>query len=424
MDRRKYLKVSGSIAATSALGVAGCMESVQGTETLEFWHDKGDWQEFFAEALEEVNALLDDREGNLELEQVPKTEEYQAAVRPVLGTENGPAVFTWWVGNRLRQLVDDDFAHDITGIWEDYIDQGAYPEGLMNSFGVDGRAYAVPTSVSYWVVWYKPSTFDALGVEPPESWDDFLSLCDTILDESGGETTPINIPLSSTWTGFTWWSEFVIGQSPDFYDRVSAGDASYTDEESVTALETLGDMVSEGYFGDTERLFSLEFPDMIREIENEESAMFLMGDWVSNPIRDVGSEFENWDWFAVPNMDSSVAPQMVSEPQPIVPHAGYPDVDALETVTEVLMTKEVQKILSEKINYIPSHNEVSTDHLPDNKARLADELDDFEFVLRYWENAPASVAPPASETMAQIFSEPDNAESIAEEIDKIQQDNQ
>lgn len=424
MERRQYLKVSGSIAATSALGVAGCMQGSGSQTKLEFWHDKGDWQDFYATALKQVNTQFEERGANLTLEQVPKTQEYQAAVRPVLGTENGPAIFTWWVGNRLRQLVKDGFAYDITSVWESYINDGAYPEGLMKSFGADGKAYAIPTALSYWTVWYKKSTFEKLGVEPPETWDDFMSLCGSILEKSGGETTPITIPLSSTWTGFTWWSEFVIGQSPEFYNKVCAGDASYTDKESVTALETMGEMVNKGYFGDTERLFSLEFPGMIKEIENGDSAMMLMGDWVSSPIRDVGSDFTTWDWFDVPNMNSSVAPQMVSEPQPIVPHAGYPEKGQLDTVSEVLMSKEVQQILSEEINFIPAHNGVTTDHLPKNKARLSEELGNFEFPLRYWENAPASVAPPASETMAKIFSKPDNAKAIAKDIDKIQKQNQ
>ena len=424
MQRRDYIKASGSIAAGATLGVSGCLGG-SSEETLEFWHDKGDWEEHYETALVPINEQLDEQyDGEYQLEQVPETGEYEGAIRPVLGSEDGPALFTWWVGDRLRQIVEDDYAYDITHIWDDYIAEGAYPEGMIDSFGFDDQAYSIPTGLSYWVIWYKPSTFDDLGVEPPETFDDFFTLCDTIQEESGGDTAPLTIPLTSDWQGFVWWMELVIGQDPQFYNDVCAGDASYTDEPSVTALETMGEMVNEGYFGDPEALFSLEYSDMILGMEDQSYAMFAMGDWVSSPIEDTGADFDEYDWFVFPEMNSDLDPQMVAEPQPIVPHSGLDDEDALDALAEVLMSQEVQQVLSEGINYIPPHNDVSTDHLPESKQRLAASLGDYQFSLRYWENAPASVAPPAAETMSKIFTEPDDPEGVAQEVEDIAQQNQ
>jgi multiple sugar transport system substrate-binding protein len=442
MYRRDYAEAVGSTAAVLALG--GCVgmdgdnddsqgesggdgNGGSGAATVELWHDKGknpNWNPIFEVATPELNEYL--AEDSIEVEVVPyqSTDGYQGALRPVLGQEKGPGVFSYWAGQRLANVVEDGYAQDITDVWDKHIEAGRYPESLKTVFSVDGTAYAVPNQVNYWPVWYNTDVFDDLGVSPPNSWDEFRELTQTIISESGGDTVPVMLPLSPGWTGFIWFEELLARQDLEFYNQLCAGEAKYTDDTAVRALELMGQLQKDGVFGDSSVSFSKGLSELPRGLNNGDYAMTLMGSWVSGVFGGADIDFSKYDWFELPAINRDMDDMLIIEPGPFVIHKDGSSTENLKAVADGLLSTQFRRAWTKELGGIPLNAEVDRSHLGEHMKRLATETAGGEFTLplRYWENTSPEVAVPASKEMKRIFQNPDDADGIAESLEQIRAD--
>jgi len=395
-------------------------------QTVELWHDKGknpNWNPVFEAATPALNEYL--AEDNVEVNVVPyqNTDGYQGALRPVLGKRKGPGVFSWWTGQRLKNLVDDNYALDITAVWDKHIETGQYPKSLKEVYSFDGTAYAVPNQVNYWTVWYNKDTFNQLGVEPPSTWDEFRNLTNTIQSESNDETTPVILPLNPGWTGFIWFEEFVARQDPEFYRKLCAGNAKYTDETAIEALRMMGELQKDGVFGEASVSFSKGLADIPKDLESGDYAMSLIGSWISGVFSTADVDISKYDWFELPSMNSSLDNQLIIEPGPFVIHKGGASDDTLKSVADGLLSTKFRKVWIKELGGLPLNSEVDKSYLEDSMRRLANETGSgkYKFPLRYWENTSPEVAVPASKQMKEIFQSPGKAESIAKSLDQLRQ---
>jgi ABC-type glycerol-3-phosphate transport system substrate-binding protein len=444
MQRRQYLQAAVGTSTALFTGLAGCSsltgddgtetddgaETDDGTDTydgpgsMEIWHDKGqdpNWNPAF----DEVIPVINDQQDKVTVEANPfqSTDGFQGSIRPVLGTEDGPGVFGWWTGARLRNIAEDGFAMDVTDIWQDHIDNDEYPESMIDTYGADGSAYAMPLQTSYWSVWYNTETFNELGVSPPETWEEFNQLCEDILSESNEETTPIALPLSPGWTGFIWFEELVLRESLEFYQQLCQGEAAYTDETSVNALETIGQMQENGYFGPASESFEMGLDTLPGLMDSGDYAMTLLGDWFSTLFGE-DLDFGKYDWFELPPINPEVDQMLIAEPTPLVPHTGWPNEAGIEAVADAILSPEFQEAWAKAQNVDPPNAEVDTSFLPDNIQSLADTVasGEYSFPLRYWENTSPDVAVPASSSFQEIYQNPGNAQSILESVDQTRQE--
>ncbi|MFK7805224.1 MAG: extracellular solute-binding protein [Anaerolineae bacterium] len=82
----------------------------------------------------------------------------------------------------LGPLMDQDESIDIDDFYS----------GALDLFSLDGSVYAIPTSMSFQLIFYDKDMFDAAGVEYPEigwTWDEFLAKAQELTIKSGSETT-------------------------------------------------------------------------------------------------------------------------------------------------------------------------------------------------------------------------------------------
>jgi len=113
------------------------------------------------------------------------------------------------VGDRREKILD---------LWEKHKDE--YSQGLIDGFTFDGKAYGFSYTQEYWPVWYNKEVFDRLGLEEPETWDQFTAICDTLLENG---ITPIAQTVQARWPTFIWFEEMIIGQDPDLYVDLCEG---------------------------------------------------------------------------------------------------------------------------------------------------------------------------------------------------------
>lgn len=420
--RRQILKM---LATGGIAGLAGCSGggdngsgSDNDSKNLAFWHDKPDWDKGFKNSF----AIVEKEESNkVEVTSYGSTDGYQGAIRPVFGTSNGPDLYTWWVGQRLRNIVNDDYAMDITDIWQKHIDNGEYNKSLMSQFGADGKGYAIPYYLGYWVVWYNKESFENLGLSEPKTWKEFEQICEKIKADG---SIPIQVPLgSSSWPTFIWFEEFLIREDPEFYDKLCRGEAKYTDDISVNALKKMAEFQKKGYFGPANRTFQLESPADVKQLDQGKYVMRANGDWLSGVYSGAGLDFSKLGWFVLPNLNESVGDRVVIEPGPIVPHKATKNKKSAKKAVDIMLGPEFQAKINKELGFAPTNQKVDPSFLGENKANLVKSINegDFKFSLRYWENTSPDVAVPATQTLEQLFKFPDRVNKVAEEVDKIRQ---
>lgn len=138
-------------------------------------------------------------------------------------------------------------------------------------------------------VWYSPADFTEWGVEVPKTWDEMITLTDTIRQKTGSAPWCAGFESggASGWPGTDWVEDLVLRQSgADVYDKWVAGDVKFTDPEIADAFTAVGDVllnpeyVNAGY-GDVASINSTAFGDVATNIANGTCALTHQASFLS-----------------------------------------------------------------------------------------------------------------------------------------------
>ncbi|EFS04250.1 putative bacterial extracellular solute-binding protein, partial [Listeria seeligeri FSL S4-171] len=101
--------------------LVGCGSEEASSSKVEFYTDKG------GENVGILNSMSDqiEKDGGVGFKTVGYTDvtSYETAVQQSLDSEKAPGLFTWWSGNKLENLVDNDLVVDLTKEWKDYYEK-------------------------------------------------------------------------------------------------------------------------------------------------------------------------------------------------------------------------------------------------------------------------------------------------------------
>ena len=174
---------------------------------------------------------------------------------------------------------------------------------------VDGRVFGQPLFdiTSVWVINYNKNIFADLGLEIPTTFDEFMDVCQAILDAG---ITPIYQPVADGWHHVLWFPEIgpVIEQNePGIIDRLNANETTLA--ESPTAaliIDQIAEMVDRGFWGDY--YMSNEFVDAPRFFAEESYAMFLANQGFPEEVNEFDPSFSADDigFFVIPLADNQI----------------------------------------------------------------------------------------------------------------------
>lgn len=135
----------------------------------------------------------------------------------------------------------------------------------------DDTIYAVPFASQTMLVIYNKDIFDQMGLEEPQTWDEFVTLAQTIKDNG-------IFPFANG-TATAWQNETIVAAltssiiGTDFYEDLMADEADFTDPRYVEALEKLKEMSAffpDGFIG-------LDYPSSQQLFTSGLAAMFAGG---------------------------------------------------------------------------------------------------------------------------------------------------
>ncbi|MDE3722919.1 extracellular solute-binding protein [Nocardiopsis sp. N85] len=179
------------------------------------------------------------------------TDQLQSTLRTQLSSGTAPDVFTVWPGNgnpaALELLAPSGYLADLG----DAEFAGRIPEGDRPVTEYEDTTYIVPVTYSGIGVIYDKAALTGLGAEEPTTWSELIDLCGAAAEEDmsllalGNQTPWVTQLITYALAGTT-----VYADTPDFDERMAAGETSFADSGWKTAMEKYLEMEEEGCFND------------------------------------------------------------------------------------------------------------------------------------------------------------------------------
>lgn len=277
--------------ASMMLQGCGAGDDNNGKTVIELVHYKPEAVDVFEQLEEEFNATHDDIQLKIE-----SPNDAMTILKTRFTRENYPDIIGIGGDINYSYFIDADILADISDyeglstIKPAYVD---ILEGL--EFVPTEGTYGVPYVANAAGVLYNRDMFEEHGWEIPETWDEFMDLCEEIQSEG---IQPLYFGFKDTWTCLAPWNALAVDLAPaDVCKQVNRGETTFTDEYREVSEKML-EMLQYGQDGP----FAYGYNDACTAFANGECAMYTIGSYAVPQIKSVNPDM-NIDSFVMPGSD-------------------------------------------------------------------------------------------------------------------------
>lgn len=177
---------------------------------------------------------------------------------------------------------------DIPGVKQNFTASNSAPWQMP-----DGKNFAVPFAAVSHAVYYNKTIFQKEGLAIPQTWEDFLKLCDILVAKG---YTPLANGVAEEWDIL---EVFYLGMLPNFIggsaERVKYenGQKKLNDDAFVASFQAMADVAKYLPRG----FESVTYNDSQALFNTQQAVMFMDGSWTAGVY--AGVNFE-WGLFAMP----------------------------------------------------------------------------------------------------------------------------
>lgn len=307
-----------SPAEEPAASDAMCMGAQPGDELSLLYQWSGQEEE-------RLNQILQPLVENCGIVLKPESTRDQALLDTRVQAGTPPDVAFWQV-TQLVQYQDQLQAMDELGA-----DKSSYNDFFLEPMTINGRWLGLPIKADIkTIIWYSPSTFDALGYSVPTTWDELDALVEQMVADGN---VPWSMGLESGdatgWTGSDFIQDILlVQQGPDYVLGLIDGSIPYDDAGVVQAYETYGKWAKDPAYavGGAQGTLSTPFLDAIYKpfADPAEAMMVKQSGFAGGEI---AKQFPglvygtDYDFFVVPSaqgLQGGVEPMMAFNDTPAV----------------------------------------------------------------------------------------------------------
>ena len=207
-------------------------------------------------------------------------DQYQSIIRSRFVAGGAPDLLGVFPGKWQEPFAEAGFLMDLSGSdWADRLQQGARKTMTSN-----GKLYAMPVNRNAIGVMYDKKLFHEWGLKVPQTWDEFLSLCETIKHKG---LVPIALGLKDQWVTqiipYAMAPSAIYRDHPGFDAEMYAGKASFSNSPWQNMLEDYAGLEKRGYFN--EGFLGTTYDQMVQMLATGKAAMMVMGNWSLSPIQ-------------------------------------------------------------------------------------------------------------------------------------------
>lgn len=281
----------GVLLASTVLQGCGVKQENSGKVEIELLQYKPEATKFFDKIEEEFNSTHDD----IHLT-ISSPNDAMTILKTRLIREDYPDIIGIGGDMNYSYFVDSDILADVSDyeglkkIKPAYVD---ILEGL--EFVPTEGTFGVPYVANAAGVLYNREMFKEHGWEIPETWDEFMTLCEDI---KAAGIQPLYFGFKDTWTCLAPWNALAVDLAPaDVCKQVNRGETTFTEEYGEISEKML-EMLQYGQDGP----FAYGYNDACTAFANGESAMYTIGSYAVPQIKSVNPDMDI-DSFVMPGSD-------------------------------------------------------------------------------------------------------------------------
>ncbi len=160
--------------------------------------------------------------------------------------EQPPDVLLMWNGDQLSSAASHGLLADVSEVWTEGNFTEAYGRRFRDISRFDGTLRFVPSGFSWTGIYYNKEVFDQFGLEPPDTWEEFISICDTFLANG---ITPMSLAGQNPFISIYWFDYLNMRlNGPDFHRDLIAGRVDFHDQRVAQVWELWKSLLDRGYF--------------------------------------------------------------------------------------------------------------------------------------------------------------------------------
>ena len=293
------IAISGSAFAggSSENQYEGAPREFEGkTLTLMIQNKEGEYEAQMAQ----VRAFEEKYGCTVEVEVIPTGTAGENLRMMRIATHALPDIFGASVGALLVQSSPVENCYPLNDQpWIKNVDQAFLESGMM-----EGNYYAVPTAPSnVGGVFYNKNVFAEHGIEIPETWDEFLAVCDKLKNEGVIPVAHPNSKQSLCQVPFLMNYYYVEQEDPKFAEKYTRNEVKPSDNEAfVGGFQKLYDLVTLGYLN--EDAMSATVEDVALLLADGDAAMSIIRTNILTTINELAPDKVNdIGFFPLPDKD-------------------------------------------------------------------------------------------------------------------------
>ncbi len=299
LKKKKAFSQVVSLALVSGLILGACSSSSSTEDTSESNSDKTVvkmmhlWPEGSSNAqysiVDDIIKSYEEENANVDIQtEILGNEQYKEKIKVLSASNELPDVGITWAAGYMQPFVDGNKFSSL----DDIVKDDQFVAGTLDAFSVDDSAYALPLELNITPVYYNKEIFEKYNLEAPKTYDEFLSIVETLADNG---VTPITLGNKDRWTGSMWYMYLAdrIG-GPESLNNAINRTGSFEDPALVQAAEEIAKLVDMDAF--VKGFNGLSNDEAKGYFMNEQAAMYLMATWelpnyTTSP--DVAQEFKD-----------------------------------------------------------------------------------------------------------------------------------
>lgn len=294
MKKRKAMLgtlLVGVLLASTVLQGCGAKQDNSGKVEIELLQYKPEATKFFDKIAEEFNSTHDD----IHLT-ISSPNDAMTILKTRLIREDYPDIVGIGGDMNYSYFVDSDILADVSDYEGLKKIKPAYVEILEGlEFVPTEGTFGVPYVANAAGVLYNREMFQEHGWEIPETWDEFMTLCEDI---KAAGIQPLYFGFKDTWTCLAPWNALAVDLAPaDVCKQVNRGETTFTEEYGEISEKML-EMLQYGQDGP----FAYGYNDACTAFANGESAMYTIGSYAVPQIKSVNPDMDI-DSFVMPGSD-------------------------------------------------------------------------------------------------------------------------
>lgn len=381
-------ETSTAAASTTSTVASGDVEEI----TWMFWDDLEATEDLITKGYKEVLDRFNEQyAGKYHVTAITTNlEEYDTKLNALVAAGQTPDVFICNPGPNLTQYVEAGVAADLTDLLQNQEKDwyATFNDGIFERLTYDGKIMAVPTNFAAACVYYNTDMFKEVGVEPPETYAEWLDVCQKIQDAG---YTPISCSA-----GTAWCLSMIAGYlcdregGPDNLAGTADGSVKWTDQTFIdagTKLKELSQYFQSTAAGDSNDQATANF-------YNGEAAMLVQGSWAIGQINGNNPDFEDkCGVFRFPGIDGGADPnRMIVKTDNLVMSSTTEHQEAAIALMKCFTDDTAQKYTAEVGGKIPVTNvKFDADKAPKQLSYIQDILSTTTGTFGFYNESLASV---------------------------------